>query len=63
MVPQDKLTAFPAFFDPFFSSGVHLALTGALSAALTIAASLRGSVSEEKAARWHDSKIGTAYTR
>ena len=63
MVLQDKLTAFPAFIDPFFSSGVHLALTGALSAALTIAASLRGSVSEEKAARWHDSKIGTAYTR
>lgn len=63
VVPQDKLTAFPAFIDPFFSSGVHLALTGALSAALTIAASLRGSVSEEKAARWHDSKIGTAYTR
>ncbi|KAI0684562.1 hypothetical protein BC835DRAFT_1409127 [Cytidiella melzeri] len=52
-----------AFIDPFFSSGVHLALTGALSAALTISASLRGTVPEEKAARWHDSKIGTAYTR
>ncbi|KIP05710.1 putative halogenase [Phlebiopsis gigantea 11061_1 CR5-6] len=52
-----------AFIDPFFSSGVHLALTGALSASLTIAASIRGTVSEEKAARWHDSKVGTAYTR
>lgn len=52
-----------AFIDPFFSSGVHLALTGALSAALTICASLRGTVTEEKAARWHDSKVGTAYTR
>ncbi|KAI0084352.1 FAD/NAD-binding domain-containing protein [Irpex rosettiformis] len=52
-----------AFIDPFFSSGVHLALTGALSAALTISASIRGTVSEEKAARWHDSKVGTAYTR
>ena len=29
------------FIDPYFSSGVHLALTGALSAAATIAASLR----------------------
>ncbi|KAI0338616.1 FAD/NAD-P-binding domain-containing protein [Trametopsis cervina] len=52
-----------AFIDPFFSSGVHLALTGALSAALTVAASIRGTVSEEKAACWHDSKVGTAYTR
>ncbi|THG96141.1 hypothetical protein EW026_g5637 [Hermanssonia centrifuga] len=52
-----------AFIDPFFSSGVHLALTGALSAALTIAASIRGTVSEAKAGRWHDSKVGTAYTR
>lgn len=52
-----------AFIDPFFSSGVHLALTGALSASLTIAASIRGTVSEERAARWHDSKVGTAYTR
>ncbi|KAG2139473.1 hypothetical protein BD769DRAFT_1350799, partial [Suillus cothurnatus] len=31
-----------AFIDPFFSSGVHLAFTGGLSAALTIAASIRG---------------------
>lgn len=52
-----------AFIDPFFSSGVHLALTGALSASLTIAASIRGTVSEERAAQWHDSKVGTAYTR
>ena len=52
-----------AFIDPFYSSGVHLALTGALSAAVTIAASIRGTVAEETAARWHDSKVGTAYTR
>lgn len=29
------------FIDPYFSSGVHLALTGALSAAATISAALR----------------------
>jgi flavine halogenase len=58
-----RLTYLSAFIDPFFSSGVHLALTGALSAALTISASIRGTVAEDKAARWHDSKVGTAYTR
>lgn len=52
-----------AFIDPFFSSGVHLALTGALSAAVTIAASIRGTAPEDKAAQWHDTKVGTAYTR
>lgn len=40
------------FIDPFFSSGVHLAVTGALSAGATIAASIRGDLSEEKAANW-----------
>lgn len=52
-----------AFIDPYFSSGVHLALTGALSAALTICASIRGELSEEEAAQWHSEKIATAYTR
>ncbi|KDQ55196.1 hypothetical protein JAAARDRAFT_196058 [Jaapia argillacea MUCL 33604] len=52
-----------AFIDPFFSSGVHLALTGALSAALTIAASIRGDCSEEDAAEWHTSRVGMSYTR
>ncbi|KIK37366.1 hypothetical protein CY34DRAFT_810413 [Suillus luteus UH-Slu-Lm8-n1] len=52
-----------AFIDPFFSSGVHLAFTGGLSAALTIAASIRGFCSEEDAQRWHTSKIATSYTR
>ncbi|KAG1720058.1 putative halogenase [Suillus lakei] len=52
-----------AFIDPFFSSGVHLAFTGGLSAALTIAASIRGLCSEEDAQRWHTSKIATSYTR
>ncbi|KAG8216212.1 putative halogenase [Butyriboletus roseoflavus] len=52
-----------AFIDPFFSSGVHLACTGALSAAITVAASIRGSATEEEAQRWHTSKVGVAYTR
>ncbi|PCH37849.1 FAD/NAD(P)-binding domain-containing protein [Wolfiporia cocos MD-104 SS10] len=51
------------FVDPFFSSGVHIALTGATSAALTICASIKGEVSEELAQAWHDTKLGVAHTR
>ncbi|KAF8202554.1 hypothetical protein BJ912DRAFT_920902 [Pholiota molesta] len=39
-----------AFIDPFFSSGVHLAFTGALSAAITICAAIRVSVASRKRA-------------
>ncbi|KAJ7062686.1 putative halogenase [Mycena amicta] len=52
-----------AFIDPFFSSGVHLAFTNALSAACTIAASIRGHCSEAEAIRFHNEKTGTSYTR
>ncbi len=52
-----------AFIDPFFSSGIHLALTGGLSAASTIAASIRGHCTEEEACGFHSSKVETAYTR
>jgi len=52
-----------AFIDPFFSSGVHLAFTGGLAAAATIASSIRGDATEAECAKWHDTKIGTAYTR
>ena len=52
-----------AFIDPVFSSGVHLAFTGSLSAALTISASIRGLATETEAQRWHTSKVGTSYTR
>ncbi|THH14914.1 hypothetical protein EW146_g5488 [Bondarzewia mesenterica] len=52
-----------AFIDPFFSSGVHLAFTGALSSACTIAASIRGQCSELEAMTFHDLKVGTSYTR
>ncbi|KIK67905.1 hypothetical protein GYMLUDRAFT_92568 [Collybiopsis luxurians FD-317 M1] len=52
-----------AFIDPLFSSGVHLAFTGGLSAAATISASIRGQCSEEEAIAFHNAKVGTSYTR
>ncbi|KDR75254.1 hypothetical protein GALMADRAFT_226924 [Galerina marginata CBS 339.88] len=52
-----------AFIDPFFSSGVHLAMTSALSAAATICASIRGDCSETVAAEWHTRRVSTSYTR
>jgi len=52
-----------AFIDPYFSSGVHLALSGALSAAVTICASIRGDCDEKTAWKWHSSQISDRYTR
>ncbi|PBK80868.1 FAD/NAD(P)-binding domain-containing protein [Armillaria gallica] len=52
-----------AFIDPFFSSGVHLALLGALTAAASISASIRKTCSESQAAQFHDKKVAIAYTR
>ncbi|KAJ7715075.1 putative halogenase [Mycena metata] len=52
-----------AFIDPFFSSGVHLAFSGGLSTASTIAASIRGHCTEEEAIQFHNDKTGTSYTR
>jgi flavin-dependent dehydrogenase len=52
-----------SFIDPFFSSGVHLALSGGLSAATTIAAAIRGDCDENTAASWHDKKTSESYTR
>ncbi|KAG7442938.1 FAD/NAD-binding domain-containing protein [Guyanagaster necrorhizus] len=52
-----------AFIDPFFSSGVHLALLGALTAAASISASIRKTCSELQAAQFHDKKVAIAYTR
>lgn len=51
------------FIDPFFSSGVHLALASALSAAVTICASRRGDLDEPAAASWHNKKVAEGYTR
>ncbi|KAK0212621.1 FAD binding domain-containing protein [Desarmillaria ectypa] len=52
-----------AFIDPLFSSGIHLAMTSALSAAATICASFRGDTTETKAAKWHTNRVATSYTR
>ena len=52
-----------AFIDPFFSSGVHLALTSGLSAAASIAASIRGDCPESDAAEWHTQRVSMSYTR
>lgn len=51
------------FIDPYFSSGVHLALSGALSAATTICASIKKDLDEHTALEWHSSKISEGYTR
>lgn len=51
------------FIDPYFSSGVHLAFVGGLSAATTIAAAIRGDCSEEVAADWHSKKVADSYVR
>lgn len=52
-----------SFIDPLFSSGVHLAVTGGLSAAATIAASIRGDCDELMAGLWHSKKTVESYTR
>lgn len=52
-----------SFIDPLFSSGVHLAVVGGLSAAVTIAASIRGDYDEQAAGSWHSKKTVESYTR
>jgi flavine halogenase len=52
-----------AFIDPYFSSGVHLALSGALSAAVTISAAIRGDCDEQTAWKWHSNQVAERYTR
>ncbi|KAI0170524.1 hypothetical protein BJ166DRAFT_568475 [Pestalotiopsis sp. NC0098] len=52
-----------AFIDPLFSSGLHLAITGGLSAAVTIATSIRGEMDEAAAGSWHSKKTVECYTR
>ncbi|KAL3476354.1 FAD/NAD(P)-binding domain-containing protein [Aspergillus californicus] len=51
------------FIDPYFSSGVHLAMASGLSAAMTIQASRRGDCDELAAAKWHSAKVTEGYTR
>ena len=52
-----------AFIDPYFSSGVHLALSGALSAAVTISAAIRGDCDEQTAWQWHSNQVAERFTR
>lgn len=52
-----------AFIDPYFSSGVHLALSGGLSAAISICASLRGDCDEGIAWDWHSHAVATRFSR
>ncbi|OJA19373.1 hypothetical protein AZE42_08777 [Rhizopogon vesiculosus] len=52
-----------AFIDPFFSSGIHLAMTSGLSAAVSICAAVRGDCSEIDAAAWHTKRFSLSYTR
>ena len=54
---------YAAFIDPFFSSGIHLAFTSALSAAATICAVLKGDCDKLDAAEWHTKRVATSYTR
>lgn len=49
------------FIDPFFSSGHHLALSSALSAATSINASIRGDCDEFNAAKWFAKKVAEGY--
>ncbi|MGD1896879.1 MAG: NAD(P)/FAD-dependent oxidoreductase [Phormidesmis sp.] len=51
------------FIDPIFSTGIHMAFLGALSAAATICATLKNDCSEEEAHRYHDQCIRQAYIR
>jgi hypothetical protein len=52
-----------AFIDTFFSSGVHLAMTSALSGAATICAALRGDCEEREAVAWHRARVSTSFAR
>ena len=40
-----------------------MAFTGALSAAVSISASIRGDCNEKDAASWHTERVSTSYTR
>ena len=51
------------FIDPFFSTGVHMAGLGALSAAASICAVIRGDVEENEAIEFHEHCIRRSYNR
>jgi flavin-dependent dehydrogenase len=51
------------FIDPFFSTGVHMAFLGGLSAAASICSSIKGEVSEAQAVDFHNRCVRRSYTR
>nr|WP_052477641.1 NAD(P)/FAD-dependent oxidoreductase [Kibdelosporangium sp. MJ126-NF4] len=51
------------FIDPLFSTGVHMACMGALSAAATICSEIRCDHSAEALERFHHGYLAQAYTR
>lgn len=51
------------FIDPLFSTGVHMAFFGALSAAATICSEIRGEVPAAELERFHHACLAQAYTR
>lgn len=51
------------FIDPFFSSGVHLALASGLSAAASICAVRKGDCDERASSKWHSVKVAEGYSR
>ena len=53
------LTRLPAFIELFFSSGMHLAFTGALSTMATISSSICSVTNEEECNKWPDAEVGT----
>ncbi|KAJ7057938.1 FAD/NAD(P)-binding domain-containing protein [Mycena amicta] len=52
-----------SFIDPFFSSGVHLAISGGLSAAASICAVIRGQCTDAEAQKYHHEKVDSSYKR
>jgi flavin-dependent dehydrogenase len=51
------------FVDPYFSSGMHLAMVSGLAAATSIQAARKEQCSELDAAIWHTTKVAEGYTR
>jgi len=51
------------FLDPLLSSGVHLAMVSALTAAASITAAMKGNVSEERAINFFEASYRRAYLR
>lgn len=51
------------FIDPLFSSGIHLAFIGGLSAAATICGVVKGDCDESQGSWFHEEYIRRAYTR